>query len=176
MQFNMEQYSPQLHEEAKQLARRLKRYWTGMLLLPLLYLMTCLGIDKHWFEKRNMDGFFPLTRDGAIAFWVFLGIVAIAGAFLVYYLQERFGQWLDDAADAPAEFFRLLLRRLLVLGAICDTVSFCGLMYFLFDADIRPMAVMGAFSYVLYARIYPHESILKKLRGLPAAKGNGKGP
>jgi len=160
-------------EEANDVVRRLQGYWMGMLVLPLLYLLACLAIGKYWFDRKGIDGLSPLSRDGAIVFWTVLGIAALTGSCLILNLEERFSQWLDEAADDPLEFFRLLSRRLLILGAICDVVSFLGVIYFLVDANIMPMAATGAYGYMLYAQIYPHKKVLKKLRLEASAKSNG---
>ncbi len=153
--------------------RRLKVYWNGMLFLPLLYLAICLGVETYWFEKKNMMGFLPLSRDGSIIIWAFLIIAALAGSFAIYFLEERFEHMLDEAGEEPEEFFRILFRRLLILGAICDAIAFLGLLSFLCNADILMMAAMGLYSYGLYARIHPNERVLKKLRLLAPTKGNG---
>ncbi|MCX7015043.1 MAG: hypothetical protein NTW86_21230 [Candidatus Sumerlaeota bacterium] len=171
----MDAYEERRREAVQLALRQLQFYWYGMLCLPLVYLLVCVGVRNWWFLPRNRVGLYPLAGEEEMTVIVVFGLLAGLGQALLLHLRGRFGAWLDEAAANAAEFVRLLRRRLLVLGAICDGVSFLGLLYFLMDGDLRGMLAFGVLSYILYAEIYPHDRLADKLKP-SAAGGDGAHP
>lgn len=168
----MEPHDPSPRQQAEQAIRTLQRYWRGVLCLPVVYLLTCAAIQHYVFEPRDSSGFFPLASDSEIVLLAFFCVLTGCGQILIWTLKARFEMFLDESAEQIEEFVRILKRRFLFLGTICDTISGLGLIYFLLMGDMRAMLGFGAASYVLYAQIYTHERLARKI---PAASHEGNG-
>ena len=171
----MENMSANPREAALRAIRTLQRYWLAALCLPVAYVLVCAATQRYVFDSGDSRGFFPQGEESALILLVFFAILAMLAQVLVLVLKQRFATWLDESAEEIGEFIRILRRRFLILGTICDTVSGLGLIYFLLNGDMRVMLGLGAASYVLYAQIYTLEQWADKIqRG--AFQGNGSRP
>jgi hypothetical protein len=150
-------------EEADTAIRRLQWLWLGMLFLPLAYLIACVLLGKWLFnDPEGPRGFLSLSP-GGMKTLIALGVIAVAlGEALLLYFRRRSDHLLDEAAEDIERFGALLQRRLLFLGAVCDTVSFLGLIGFLLTGDLRAMFALGAASYFLYIQAYPRDELAGK--------------
>jgi len=171
----MEPQNPDPRQQAEHAIRTLQRYWRGVLCLPVVYILICAAIQRYVFTPRERNGFLPLAPDSAIVLLAFFAVLTGCGQSLIWTLKSRFETWLDESAGEVEEFVRILRRRFFFLGTICDTISGLGLIYFLLMGDMRVMLGFGAASYVLYAQIYTHERLARKI---PAVRleGNGARP
>jgi len=173
----MEPTDVEARAAARETIRQLQFYWCGLLCLPLAYLGGCIAIQKWWFGPAGRHGLLPLSQhpnESAVLAAV-CGLTALLAEALLVFLRRRFGKWLEEAAQNMAEFLRLLRRRLLILGALCDLVSFFGVIYYVLDGDLRAMLAFGILAYVLYAQIFPQERLAEKVK-IPPKRGNGSRP
>jgi hypothetical protein len=138
--------------------RSIRNLWNFCLFLPIVYLLICLGIKAAVFDtERLRHGFFGLSdmnyKTSLLAAGLLCGIIQIIILRIkvaVIRIPDEIGP--EQAAEM---FSKSLMRRWILLLALCDLASILGVLIFLASGEVFAMFLFGLIGLIFYLQCRP---------------------
>ena len=135
--------------------KRIRGLWRICLCLPMAYLFVCAAVNYYYFIPRSQIGIYPLSQSTyELAFFSGL-IVALGIEAAIFMLRRDTKAYLVARAHSPRELIESYRWRFFIMAALCDTVSFIGVILFLLNGTLKAVFIFGLLALICYAQIHP---------------------
>ncbi len=132
------------------------RFWMIGLTSPLIYLVISLLVNRGFFARRVVAGFWPMSPALYEGLVIGLGAAALALLPIVYFLKTKWALRAPDTDDVEASLLESSRgRRFLALFMMCDTVALSGLILFLIQGRMTAVLLFGILGLVCYGLAFP---------------------
>lgn len=145
---------------------RLHNRWRLAILLPLLYVMTGIALQRYAFAP-GWKGLFVAGDE-----WMLAGL--FIGGSSVAILWQLLGQMNRRELDALAgargdadQFLKLAKDHQMLQFLICDIVSFPGIILFFMTGDLFLLVIFAVLSMLFYLRSFPSDRRLGEVMFRP---------
>ena len=142
--------------------RRIRLLWSWVLFTPILYLILAIVMQHYGWVETFPQARHPWDRAAA---WVTVVAVTVLLLIALVWLRLRRPRVIHKLANDPAQALRRWTLNFYFMAALCELLTFTGLVYFILSGRMWAVLAGGAAAYIGYALAYPSHQELSALEG-----------